>query len=82
MRLLYSGPADDTANVKRFEDDAIPAALATGWRLTRAQPDVPQERDEPNPDAPRAETTDATPTDNSTAPEAPLPDPKSRRLKR
>jgi len=35
MRLLYSGPSDDTAFVKRVEDEDIDAALANGWRVRR-----------------------------------------------
>lgn len=37
-RLLYKGPADQTASTKRCETEAdVTAALADGWRMTRAQ---------------------------------------------
>ena len=44
--MLYSGPADDTAQVQVFQTDAaVTEALAAGWRLRRATADT----DDPAP---------------------------------
>lgn len=48
-RLLYTGASDHTAIVKRFEDEEIEAALASGWRLRRVNPGE-AEAEEPGSD--------------------------------
>ncbi len=47
-RLLYKGPSDETATVKRFETESdVEAALAEGWRLMRAGAEtIPSESDD------------------------------------
>lgn len=79
-RLLYRGRDDDTASVKAFDDDAIPAAVEAGWRLTRAHATAPDAPDEPNPDAfvPDPDAPDPDPTVAPSAETEPTP----RRLKR